>query len=137
MNVKQAYGDTPLARAAGAHPNPLPDDPPACQHGVMAGRCDACLDSAKVDSGYAAVRAKMSCNSIETTTNRYGPHESHRSTYTKVKLGCIYGTEGENADYSKATPSGECWMQIDEGTKAAEFFKPGKRYYVTFTEAPQ
>lgn len=76
-----------------------------------------------------AVRAKMQVNTIETNESAY-------STTKKVKLGCVYGKEGENADYSKATPSGECWMQIDAGTKAVDFFKPGKSYYVTFTEAP-
>lgn len=75
------------------------------------------------------VVAKMSCNLIETEDR--GVFKQH-----KVKLGAVYGTQGENKDFADATPSGECWMQISANRPAAEFFKPGKRYYVTFTEAP-
>jgi len=81
----------------------------------------------------SAVRAKMRVNAIETT--QYGPGDQFK--YKRVKLGCIYGTEGENADYSKATPSGECWMQIDQGVPAADWFEPGQDYYVTFTPVPK
>lgn len=80
-----------------------------------------------------SVVAKMACNSIETS--RYD--KAGVLTYVKVKLGAVYGTEGENKDFSNATPSGECWMQIDAGRPAAEFFEPGERYYVTFTKAPK
>jgi hypothetical protein len=54
----------------------------------------------------------------------------------KIRLGAVYGGDGEDKHFSDATPSGECWMQINAGRPAARFFKPGKRYYVTFTEAP-
>lgn len=77
----------------------------------------------------SAVRAKMSCHCIETA--KYG-----HGTTNKVRLGAVYGTEGENKDFSDATPSGECWMNIDTSRPALSFFKPGKAYYVTFTEAP-
>jgi hypothetical protein len=53
----------------------------------------------------------------------------------KVNLGAVYGTEGENKDFTDATPSGSCWMVIKENFPASRFFKPGKKYYVTFTEA--
>lgn len=79
-----------------------------------------------------AVRAKMVCNRTERT--EYGTQPGRQ--YTRAHMGAVYGTSGENADYAKATPSGECWLQIDEGVPAAGFFKPGKKYYVTFTEAP-
>lgn len=77
-----------------------------------------------------AVVAKMQCNAVETArfSETYQQH--------KVKLGAICGKDGENAAFSKYTPSGECWMNIEDGCMAAQFFKPGKRYYVTFTEAP-
>lgn len=77
-----------------------------------------------------AVRAKVQCRSMETTD--FGGWKQN-----KVQLGAVYGTTGENADFSDATPSGECWMVISNGRPAAEFFKPGKTYYVTFTEAPE
>lgn len=76
------------------------------------------------------VVAKMRCHATETTR--------HNETFQthKMKLGAVYGKGGENKDFNDATPSGECWMQISDGYPAAEFFKPGKNYYVTFTEAP-
>lgn len=73
------------------------------------------------------VVAKMKCSATETTKHQYGQT-------VKVRLGAIYGKEGENRDFSAATPSGECWMQIDVGRPAAEFFEPGADYYVTFTK---
>jgi hypothetical protein len=72
----------------------------------------------------------MQVNRIETTDYGQGMN------YKKVHLGAVYGKEGENAGFAKATPSGECWLQIDAGMPAAEWFKPGKKYYLTFTEAP-
>lgn len=80
-----------------------------------------------------AVVAKMQCHSIDSSRVSSGPQGV---VYHKVRLGAIYGREGENKDFSDATPSGECWMQINEGRPALAFFEPGKRYYVTFTEAP-
>lgn len=77
-----------------------------------------------------AVRAKMVCNTLETHEYQYGKNR-------KVTLGAVYDQNGENADFSKATPSGACWMNIDADVPAAEFFKPGKKYYITFTEAPE
>jgi hypothetical protein len=78
-----------------------------------------------------AVVAKMQCQAVET--REYSP------TYVqkKVELSAIYGTAGENAAFTKATPSGACWMNIDPDAPAAAFFKPGKQYYVTFTEVPE
>lgn len=81
-------------------------------------------------SELSAVVAKMQCNSVESA-NYGGPKPQH-----KVTLGAIYGKEGENKDFADATPNGSCWMQISDGRPALDFFKPGKRYYVTFTEAP-
>ena len=77
-----------------------------------------------------AVRAKMNCNVLET--------REYSDTYRqkRVSFGAVCGKEGEDKDFSKYTPSGECWMNMDPDCAAAEFFKPGKKYYVTFTEAP-
>ena len=71
-----------------------------------------------------AIKAKFRCNSV--TDNGYNK---------QAKLYAVYGTEGENADYSKATPSGQLEISIDKETKAAEFFQPQKDYYLTFEEA--
>lgn len=79
-----------------------------------------------------AVVAKMQCSSVESKHHQGFPAPQH-----KVSLGAVYGKEGENKDFADATPSGECWMNISHGRRALEFFKPGKKYYVTFTEAPE
>lgn len=76
-----------------------------------------------------AVVAKMVCSTLET-------HEYAHGANRKVQLGAVCGKDGENAAFTKYTPSGACWMNIDSAAPAAQFFKPGKKYYVTFTEAP-
>lgn len=76
-----------------------------------------------------AVVAKMVCNAIDSSKQQYG-------NFNKVRLGAIYGTEGENKDFTAATPAGECWMSIDSSAPALQFFEPGAQYYVTFTKVP-
>lgn len=77
-----------------------------------------------------AVRAKMECRD----TGQGSP----TGAVTKVQLGCVYSDKDatENANFTKYTPWGSCEMGIDADAPAASFFKPGKKYYVTFTEAP-
>lgn len=75
----------------------------------------------------SAVRAKMVCNNTFQNPN---------GAVYKVQLGCVYSTTGENASFTKYTPFGACEMGIDADAPAAKFFEPGKKYYVTFTEAP-
>lgn len=77
-----------------------------------------------------AVVAKMKCNEVNSTRAPY-------SLTHKVKLGAVCGSEGENAAFTKYTPSGECWMNIDATAPALEFFEPGQDYYVTFTKVPK
>lgn len=67
------------------------------------------------------IRAKFRCNSI--TDNGYSK---------SANLTAIYGKEGENADFSKATPSGTCNIAIDNETPASGFFQPLKDYYLNF-----
>lgn len=76
------------------------------------------------------VKAKFRCNSVVDTN--YGNGGQQRT----VKFSAAYGAHGENADYSKATPSGDLSMVIDKDTKAHEAFVPGNYYYLTFEEAP-
>lgn len=71
-----------------------------------------------------AIKAKFQCNSV--TDNGYGRNAS---------LTAVYGKEGENADYAKATPSGTLQINIDKDTKASDFFVPQKAYYLTIEEA--
>lgn len=54
----------------------------------------------------------------------------------EVTLNAIYSSDKSdpNYSYSQATPSAELKMEISNPL-AAEFFKSGKKYLVTFTEA--
>jgi hypothetical protein len=70
------------------------------------------------------VKAKFKCASV--TENEYNK---------TVQLNAIYGTEGENADFTKATPWGELKMNIDKEVPASDFFKPGEVVYLTFEKA--
>lgn len=79
----------------------------------------------------SAVRAKMRVTTIET--NQYS--EKHPPQH-KVRFGVVCGDQGEDRSFSEATPSGECWLTITHGYPALDFFKPDRRYHVTFTEAP-
>lgn len=41
----------------------------------------------------------------------------------------------KNKRFTRATPSGECWLTIDNPGASIQF-KPGREYYVDFHEAP-
>jgi len=71
------------------------------------------------------ILAKFRCDAVTETT--WGP--------VAVSFSAVYGTEGENADYSKATPSGQILINIDKDTKAATEFVRGEEYYLTFEKA--
>lgn len=70
------------------------------------------------------LKAKFHCNSI--TDNGYSK---------SANLTAIYGSEGENADFAKATPNGTLNMGIDNDVPAANFFTPQKDYYLYIEEA--
>lgn len=88
------------------------------------------------------VRAKMQCHVNEGNADM-GKEVGSASSYASVRLGAVYegwpegkdGAATENAIFGRATPCGEVSMQI-ANPAAAAFFKPGKKYYVDFTEAP-
>lgn len=71
-------------------------------------------------------RAKFRCNSVED----FG------SDSKKVRLHVVYDPHGngENASFTKASPSGTIEMQIDNPAASVQF-EPGKFYYVDFTLA--
>ncbi len=71
------------------------------------------------------IKAKFRCNSI--TDNGYNK---------SANLTAVYGKDDENADYSKATPTGSLTICIDKDTKASELFQPQKDYYLYFEEVP-
>lgn len=74
----------------------------------------------------AITRAKFRCNSV----NDFGGGSK------EVSLSVVYDPrgEGEDATFTKATPSGEMKMRIDNPAAAVQF-APGKTYYVDFSEA--
>lgn len=71
-----------------------------------------------------SVKAKFQCNSITD----YGALKT-------IALSAIKKTDGDNADFAKATPFGDIKMNIDSSTPAFNAFAPGGVYYVTFEEA--
>lgn len=91
------------------------------------------FDKPEEECEIGAVRAYFGCNAIETFQ-----YSEHQPPTTKVRFGALYGDKSGSLskEYSDATPSGECWMMISPGRPAAKFFKPGKKYFLTFTEAP-
>ena len=73
-----------------------------------------------------ATRAKMTCRSVED----FGWSK-------KVTLAVVYAPDanGEDANFTKATPSGEFWMTIDNPAASVQF-EPGKSYYIDVSEVP-
>lgn len=75
------------------------------------------------------VRAKFTVSRI--VEEKY----ANNFTQTKVILTPQYDQLiPEDQRYSKATPCGEVWMQVDNPLALAQF-TPGKTFYVDFTEA--
>ncbi len=81
-----------------------------------------------------SVVCKMQCHNVANG-------EPITDQAQKVSFGAVYESDEErrqlpeNAVFGKYTPWGDINLGI--GNPAAkEFFKPGKRYLVTFTEAP-
>lgn len=74
-----------------------------------------------------STRAKFRCNSV----NDFGGGSK------EVSLSVVYDPKGngENANFTKATPSGDMKMRIDNPVAAVQF-EPGKSYYVDISEAP-
>jgi len=70
-----------------------------------------------------SVKAKFQCISI--TDNGYN---------IKADFSAVYGTSGENADFTKATPSGTISMWMDKDAPASKSFKPLDYIYVVFEE---
>lgn len=84
-----------------------------------------------------SVVCKMHCHSNEAHPQS-DPEQPHLA---QIQLGAVWegSTEAqrasENAIFGHWTPCASTSLTI-RNPEASEFFKPGKRYYVTFTEAP-
>lgn len=81
-----------------------------------------------------SVVCKMQCHDVPQG-------EQVSEEVQKVRLGAVYEPDeqkraaSENAIFGKYTPWGEIVMGI-ANPAAKQFFVAGKKYYVTFTEAP-
>ena len=72
------------------------------------------------------IRAKFSCQQIVTT-------DWGLSKQVKINFQALYDDKTEeNRRFSKATPSGELWMIVDN-PDVVKAFVPGKSYYLDFT----
>jgi hypothetical protein len=71
------------------------------------------------------VRAKFQCHAITDTDYNE----------VVVHLNAVYSQEGENKDFTEATPAGNLDMHIDKNAPASKFFEQGKTYYLDFTVA--
>ena len=76
-----------------------------------------------------SVVAKMNCYYVQTQDNGRGLQH-------KVYLGVDLDNGGGSQDFAAGIANGECWMNISTGRPAMGFFKPDKKYFITFTEAP-
>jgi hypothetical protein len=80
------------------------------------------------------VVAKMQCHQNSAQPNS-------AEGFNSLRFGAVYAgyekdkENGENAIFGKYTPFAECQMSVCNPA-ANEFFREGKKYYVTFTEAP-
>jgi hypothetical protein len=52
----------------------------------------------------------------------------------KVSMSAVYGTAGENKDFTSVTPWGQFDMNISTGAPAAEQFSVGQEYYLDITK---
>ena len=68
-----------------------------------------------------SVKAKFKCDSITSFEH-----------CKKVDLSAVYSNVGENADFTKYTPSGNLSINIDNTSAASDYFNPGEEYYITF-----
>jgi hypothetical protein len=75
------------------------------------------------------VRAKFMCSQV--TKSAWGS-EIAECNAVMAKPG---DPMGENAQFNKATPNGKLLITIDNPAVQG-FFKPGKEYYLDFTEVP-
>jgi len=74
------------------------------------------------------VRAKFTCHKVES-------NEGYDNVRVEMSVVTSEG-QGENADYSKYTPAGDLFIQVDNGTLGRDFFIEGKDYYLDFTSVP-
>lgn len=78
------------------------------------------------------MRAKFLCNSVTDYGNNW-TQATLQAVYSATKTG---QTIKEDNEFAAATPNGKLEMTITNPA-AIGFLKPGKKYYLDFTEAPE
>ncbi len=82
------------------------------------------------------MRAKMHCDVVEDLKSGATP-EAQAKWCETIRLSAVYGKDGSaNAQWSKATPSGQVSLSITN-PEAWGHFKQGGFYFVDFSEAPE
>jgi hypothetical protein len=77
----------------------------------------------------------------EVTTTRYAGQDPAKHRMAKVRFGAVWEgnaekqAASENAIFGEMTPQAEFVATIQNGA-VVDALVPGKKYYVTFTEAP-
>ena len=61
---------------------------------------------------------------------------THYGQGRSVKMRAVHDGSPENNQFASATPSGNLDMSIT-APAAMDFLKPGKQYYLDFSEAPE
>jgi hypothetical protein len=76
--------------------------------------------------------AKVHCDAAGVKVQQYSP--SYKPE--KIELSVVQGQTEEDRIFQSSTPGGEIKLDIiNESAKG--FFKPGKKYFVTFEEAAE
>ena len=73
------------------------------------------------------VRAKFRINSV----TEFG------SSNRRFNMSAIYGKDGENANFAKATPNGTLDIYVDGDTWAGQNWKIGDELYLNFEKVPK
>jgi hypothetical protein len=83
-----------------------------------------------------AVRCKFQCHGSEGVPNANADYGECAVSFGAVWEGTTEKQQAsENAIFGKWTPSGSIHLRL-ANPAAVEFFEYGKKYYVTFTRAP-
>lgn len=106
---------------------------------VKSGMCDCCNYKSVVNivpieellnqllNAQNKMRAKFQCSSVK----------NYQGDFQEAELHAVYSSDEkdkeENNQFSEATPSGNLKITISN-PRAINFFKPGKEYYLDFTE---
>ncbi len=79
------------------------------------------------------IRAKFQCNTVIPATENYDA-VAYLNAVTCNSDGSYPNKENES--FSNSTPSGQITSSISKDVPAHKYFKPGRYYYLDFTQIP-